>query len=58
MASSRKFTKKQEVYDKPRKVLVSSYTTKSGQVKNRYKIDETAKIIKVIIHSKNHKRIS
>ena len=40
----------QLVLSAPAKLLVGSYTTKSGQVKNRYKPNPEAKVIKTIIH--------
>ena len=60
MAISKKkrvFTKKQEIYDRPRKKFVGTYTTKSGQVKNRYVTDPEAKVIKTITHPDFHKRV-
>lgn len=60
----------QDVYNKPRKVLVGTYLTKKGlelkaqganedtlklYTKNRYRIDETAKVIKTITHTHPHK---
>lgn len=41
---------RQLVLSKPKYVLVGEYTTKSGQVKNRYKLDETSIPVKVINH--------
>ena len=60
MAISKKkrvFTKKQEIYDRPRRMFTGTYTTKSGEVKNRYMIDPEAKVIKTITHRNFHKRI-
>ncbi len=57
MANQREFTKVQEVYDRPQKILVGTYTAKSGQVKNKYVIDPEAKVIKTIIHPINHRRV-
>lgn len=34
----------------PAKLLIGSYTTKSGQVKNRYKKNPYAKVVKMIRH--------
>jgi hypothetical protein len=41
--------KVQPIWSEPHKILIGSYTTKSGQVKNRYKINPNAKIVKIII---------
>lgn len=40
----------QLVMSKPAKELIGSYTTKSGQVKNRYRLDTSARPIKGIRH--------
>lgn len=40
----------QVIWSEPKRVLVGSYTTKSGQVKNRYKVNPNAKAVKIIIH--------
>lgn len=40
----------QVVWSEPKKILVSSYTTKSGQVKNRYRTNPNAKVLKIIVH--------
>lgn len=42
--------KKQYVRSAPAKVLVGSYKTKSGQVKNRYKANPDSRVIKSINH--------
>lgn len=55
--SKKVYTKIQNVYDRPRRVLIGTYTTKSGEVKNRYFIDSEAKIIKTITHPINHRRV-
>lgn len=77
MAKSRKarvFTKTQEIYDRPRKVLIGRYLTPKGNRllnegtiteheayhkygKNQYVIDPDAKVIKVITHPNNHRRL-
>ena len=50
--NNRKFNRKQAqiVWSEPKRILVGSYTTKSGQVKNRYRINPNAKALKIIIH--------
>ena len=40
----------QVVWSEPKKILVGSYTTKSGQVKNRYRTNPNAKVLKIIVH--------
>ena len=40
----------QVIWSEPKRILVGSYTTKSGQVKNRYKVNPNAKAVKIIIH--------
>ena len=40
----------QVIYDRPRRILIGSYTTKKGQVKNRYRIDKKAIPVKFIKH--------
>jgi len=40
----------QVIWSEPKRILVGSYTTKSGQVKNRYRINPNAKLVKVIAH--------
>ena len=40
----------QVIWSEPKRILVGSYTTKSGQVKNRYKANPNAKAVKIIIH--------
>jgi hypothetical protein len=40
----------QIIWSEPRKIMIGSYTTKSGQVKNRYRINPSAKVIKIITH--------
>ena len=40
----------QVIWSEPRRILIGSYTTKSGQVKNRYKVNPNAKAVKIIIH--------
>lgn len=40
----------QVIWSEPKMILVGSYTTKSGQVKNRYRINPNAKAIKIITH--------
>lgn len=52
------YTKVQFIWNKPRKVLIGTTTTKSGVIKNKYKIDQDAKIIKKITHRVNHRRVS
>lgn len=57
MKNNRKVTRGrnvQVVFSKPQRKLVGEYTTKSGQKKNRYAIDETSKPIKVIKHKIAH----
>ena len=51
--NNRKFNKKnaQIIWSEPKKILIGSYTTKSGQVKNRYKINSNAKPVKIIMHN-------
>lgn len=44
--------RKQQVLSAPAKILVGEYTTKSGQVKNRYKKNPLSKQIKEIKHTK------
>ena len=39
----------QVIWSEPKRILVGSYTTKSGQVKNRYKVNPNAKAVKIII---------
>jgi hypothetical protein len=58
MSTLRTFTKKQDIFNKPQRILVGQYTTKSGDVKNRYITDPTAKVIKTITHKQNHKRVN
>ncbi len=43
---------KQQVLSAPKKIFVKEYTTKSGQVKNKYKLNTLAKQIKEIKHIK------
>ena len=40
----------QEVYSEPRYILKESYVTKSGQRKNRYVLNQNARVIKGIRH--------
>lgn len=40
----------QTVMSEPTRTLIGSYTTKSGQVKNRYRTSKTAHPVKRIIH--------
>ena len=51
--NNRKFNNKnaQIIWSEPKRILIGSYTTKSGQVKNRYKINSNAKPIKIIMHN-------
>lgn len=42
---------RQNVRSAPERILVGSYTTKSGDIKNRYKVNPDSKIIKSIIHA-------
>lgn len=41
----------QIIWSEPHRILVGSYTTKSGQIKNRYAINPNAKPVKTIIHT-------
>lgn len=43
--------RRQLVLNKPAKVLVGEYSTKSGQVKNRYKKNTDVKVVKAIYHN-------
>ena len=49
--------RQQYVLSAPGKILVCSYKTKSGQTKNRYKVNPLAKTIKGIWHAPNSKII-
>lgn len=40
----------QQVMSSPSRILVEEYTTKSGDVKNRYKDNPNAKVVKTIQH--------
>ena len=40
----------QTVMSEPSKILVGKYTTKSGQVKNRYRSNPNAKPINTVVH--------
>ena len=40
----------QTVMSEPTRTLIGSYTTKSGQVKNRYRTSKTAHPVKRIVH--------
>lgn len=40
----------QHVLSQPARILVGSYTTKSGQTKNRYKVNPESKVVKTIWH--------
>ncbi len=40
----------QVIWSEPRRILIGSYTTKSGQVKNRYRINPNAKALKIVVH--------
>lgn len=51
------YTKVQFVFDRPQKMLVGTKTTKAGIVKNVYRINPEAKIIKRIVHKVNHRRV-
>jgi len=42
----------QIVRSTPRRILLESYTTKSGQVKNRYFVNSESKPVKTIKHLK------
>lgn len=44
----------QVIWSEPKMIMVGSYTTKSGQVKNRYRINPNAKVVKVITHKVYH----
>lgn len=59
------YSYKQDIYDKPQRVLVGTYLTKKGlelkkegateetlkkYTKNRYRVDNSAKIVKTIKH--------
>ena len=44
----------QVIWSEPKMIMVGSYTTKSGQVKNRYRVNPNAKAVKVIIHKVYH----
>ena len=39
----------QIIWSEPRRTLIGSYTTKSGQVKNRYRINPNAKALKIVV---------
>ena len=40
----------QVIWSEPRRILIGSYTTKSGQVKNRYRINPNAKALKIVVY--------
>ncbi len=42
----------QYIYSEPQRILVDTYKTKSGQVKNRYRKNPNAKIVKSVKHIK------
>ena len=44
---------KQSVLSEKSRILVGTYTTKSGQVKNRYKANPNAKHLKTLRHKLN-----
>jgi len=44
----------QVIYSEPKIIMVGSYTTKSGQVKNRYRVNPNAKAVKIITHKVYH----
>jgi hypothetical protein len=44
---------KQSVMSEPQKILIGTYKTKSGQVKNRYKKNPNAKHLKTLWHKEN-----
>lgn len=44
--------RKQQVLSAPAKILVGEYTTKSGQIKNRYRKNPDSHTIKEIRHAK------
>lgn len=44
----------QIIWSEPKMIMVGSYTTKSGQVKNRYKVNPNAKAVKIITHKVYH----
>ena len=44
----------QVIYSEPKMIMVGSYITKSGQVKNRYRVNPSAVAVKIITHKVYH----